>query len=179
LDYRAETEVAAPPESHSNREERAVAESVENDIVADVARGLVAQAAPQELPLFRATSEAYFKDPQKVLEPKQGKDEMLGFGVEIAMFVAPVALEVAKAVVGFVAAELRKSAQKEASGAIEERVHKLFHREDDDGDPDPGLTREQLARVHDVAINTARQLDLPKPQAELLADSVVGRLSVA
>ena len=154
-------------------------ESAENDIVADVARGLVAQTAPQELPLFRATSEAYFEDPQKVLEQKRGKDEMLGFGVEIAMFVAPVALEVAKAVVKFVADELRKSTQKEASGLIEERVHRLFHRGDAGGDPEPGLTREQLASVHEVALKTATELKLPKPQADLLADSVVGRLSIA
>lgn len=156
-----------------------MAESVENDIVADVARGLVAETAPQELPLFRATSEAYFKDPQKVLEQKQGKDEMLGFGVEIAMFLAPVALEVAKAVVHFVADELRKSTQKEASSVIEERVHKLFHRGEGGGEAEPGLTREQLAQVHDVALKTATQLNVPKEQADLLADSVVGRLSVA
>lgn len=152
-------------------------ESVENDIVADVARELVAKTAPQELPLFRATSEAYFKDPQKVLEQQRGKDEMLGFGVEIAMFVAPVALEVAKSVVKWIAGELQKSAQKEASGAIEERVHKLFHREE--GEAEPGLTPEQLARVHDVALKKATELKLPKPQADLLADSVVGSLSVA
>jgi hypothetical protein len=156
-----------------------VTEPVENDIVADVARGLVAQTAPQELPLFRATSKAYFKDPKKVLEQEQGKDEMLGFGVEIAMFVAPVALEVAKAVVKFVAEELRKSTQKEASSVIEERVHKLFHRDEGGGEPEPGLTREQLAQVHQVALKTATQLKLPKPQADLLADSVVGRLSIA
>ncbi|HMI98670.1 MAG TPA: hypothetical protein VK488_02445 [Gaiellaceae bacterium] len=154
-------------------------ESVENEIVADVARGLVAQTAPQELPLFRAMSEAYFKDPQKVLEQKQGKDEMLGFGVEIAMFVAPVALEVAKTVVTFLVAELRKSAEKEASGAIQERVHELFHRDTGGGEPQPGLTREQLARVHEVALKKASELKLPKPQADLLADSVVGSLSVA
>ena len=34
-----------------------------NQLIADVARDIVAQTAPQELPLFRMTSAEYFKTP--------------------------------------------------------------------------------------------------------------------
>ena len=42
-------------------------ETANDEVVVEVARELVAKTAPEELPLFRATSAAYLEDPQKVL----------------------------------------------------------------------------------------------------------------
>lgn len=53
----------------------------QKELIASIARDLIAQTAPQELPLFRTTSEAYFKNPEKMLKGQAGKDEALGFGV--------------------------------------------------------------------------------------------------
>src|SRR5574340_1468758 len=58
-----------------------MADVARNQLIATIARDLVAQTAPQELPLFQATSEAYFKNPNKLLKGQSDKDEMLGFGV--------------------------------------------------------------------------------------------------
>ena len=41
----------------------------------------------------------------------------------------------------------------------------------------PLLTFEQITQVRKVALERARQLDLPEAQAELLADSLVGSLA--
>ena len=106
-----------------------MAGDVPDAVVADVARQLVTQAAPQELPLFRATSEAYFADPEKTLARRGGKDEMLGFGVEAAVIlITPVALDVAKRVVAWVAGQVGDSVKKEGSEKIGEVVHDLFDR---------------------------------------------------
>ena len=68
-------------------------------LVEALARSAVEQVAPEELPLFRATSEAYFADPSS-LEPGRSRDDMLGFGVDAALvLVSPVALQVAKEVI--------------------------------------------------------------------------------
>ena len=62
----------------------------------------------------------------------------------------------------------------------------LFHRTDSAGDADAAeavpserLTQDQLARVHDLALEKARALDLPEAQAGLLADAMVGSLAAA
>jgi hypothetical protein len=149
-----------------------------NDLVADVARQLVARTAPQELPLFRAVSDAYFRDPRTVLEPKGGRDDLLGFGVDAAMMlVTPVALEVAKSVVAFLVTQVRDAVEKEGSEAITGFVQRLFHRDNDDDPRTPPLTREQLDRVRELALEKAHQLKLPDAQASLLADSMVGSLA--
>jgi hypothetical protein len=163
-----------------------VTKTGDDELVVEVARELVARTAPQELPRFRATSAAYLDDPQKVLRAKGGRDEMLGFGVEAAvLFLTPVALEVAKTVVSYLAAEIRGVVEKETSDAIARRVHGLFHRSESGPEDDPavpsamrGLTEEQLARVHDLALEKARALQLPEAQAGLLADAMVGSLAV-
>jgi hypothetical protein len=164
-----------------------VTETTEDQVAVEVARDLVARTAPQELPLFRATSAAYLDDPEKVLRARGGRDEMLGFGVEGAvMLLTPVALEIAKAVVSFLATQVRNAVEKETSDAIARRVHGLFHPSSAPGGTDaagsssaPRLTREQLAQVHDLALEKARALDLPEAEAGLLADAMVGSLAVA
>jgi hypothetical protein len=154
-------------------------EPVDNEVVDEVARGLVAQTAPQELPLFRATSEAYFADPDQVLAGKEDRDEMLGFGAEaVVTLVTPVALEVAKTVVGYLATQLVSVMEQHAGEAIATQVRKLFHRDTAGADAPPPLTSDQLARVRDLALEKARQLNLADNQAHLLADAMVGSLSL-
>jgi hypothetical protein len=157
-----------------------------NDVVVVVARDLVARTAPQELPLFRATSAAYLDDPDSVLRARTPKDEVLGFGVgEAVVLITPAALEIAKAVVSFLASQVRSAVEAETSDAIKARVHDLFRR-DRESAPDagtapgsPALTDEQLRRVHDLALEKARALDVPEPRAALLADAMVGSLVAA
>jgi hypothetical protein len=163
-----------------------VNEAANDDLVVAVARELVARTAPQELPLFRATSAAYLDDPERVLRSKAGKDEVLGFAVEGAvLFLTPVALEVAKTVVSFLVTQIRGALEKESSDTIATRVHALFHpapgaagAEKGESSQSPPLTQEQLRRVHDLALEKARAFELPETQAGLLADAVVGSLAV-
>jgi hypothetical protein len=165
-----------------------VTETANDEVVVEVARELVVKTAPEELPRFRATSAAYLEDPQKVLQAEKEKnDEMLGFGVEAALlFLTPAALEIAKAVVSFLANEIAAAFEKEASDEIDRRVHRLFHRGESAGkadaneaDPSERLSHEQLAHVHDLALEKARALDLPEAQAGLLADAMVGSLATS
>ena len=159
-------------------------QAVEDELVAELARDVVAKTAPHELPLFRATSEEYFKDPDRVLDPGEAKDEMLGFGVgEVAMLLGPAALVVAREVVTFVAAEVGKSAKEESSPIIRSLVRRVFRRGGqangpaEQAPPPVELTADQLAEVHRIALEKAQQLRLPADKAELLADSMVGELT--
>jgi hypothetical protein len=157
--------------------------SVRDELIADLSRDLVARAAPRELPLFRAVSDAYLRDHDETLEGQAGKDEMLGFGAEAAVpFLTPVALAVTTQVVAFVTEQVRQSVAEQGSGLIDElvkRMFKKFRSAEDDAKPNPPpLTPEQLAQVRRLAIEKARQLNLADVQAGLLADSIVGSLAI-
>lgn len=162
-----------------------------DDIAAHLARRALAETAPEELPLFRATSTAYFADPEGTLARRGGKDEMLGFGAEAAMvLVSPIALDVAKNVVTYVVDRIRLAVKSEGDAAIDGAVSRFFARllgkDADSDDPssagDQGetrgveLTQAELQEIRSVAIEQARALDLPEAKAVLLADAVVGGL---
>ena len=93
--------------------------AVDDALVASLARSAVAQAAPEELPLFRATSETYFENPQ-ALEQRGSGDQMLGFGAEAALvLVTPVALSVARDVLDFVVEQVRGHAREHGKDVID------------------------------------------------------------
>jgi hypothetical protein len=159
----------------------------EHDLVAALARDVVASAAPEELPLFRRTSEAYFADPSGIVSKAESKDEALGFGVEQAVIlVTPAALAVATSVVQFLSNEVGGALKEEVGPRIKDVVEGLFRRGDDTVKGDeakhaeksepPPLTKEQLDEVYRVANTVARRL-LPADKASTLADAVVGRLA--
>jgi hypothetical protein len=165
----------------------------DDELAVVLARSAVERAAPEEMVIFPAASEAFLEgqDPSK----KTRGDPMLGFGVESAVILlTPVALTVAKDVLGFVRAQLKKQAEEHGDEAFDWLVTKLFRRGDDEekpgadavpAEPPPAvvdaaeLTDEQLEEVRKLAIEKAKQLKLPKDKAELLADSLVGSLATA
>ncbi len=152
-----------------------------DELVAALARATIEKAAPEELPLFRATSEAYFEDPQ-ALEQKGGKDEILGFGVDAALLlITPVALQVARDVIGFLGEQLRERAREQGEGAIDRLIARLVNPNSGEGDAEPveELTEEQLEQVRALAIKKGRALKLSDERATLLADSLVGSLALA
>jgi len=158
--------------------------SDQNQLIADVARDIIAQTAPEELPLFRATSVAYFKNPEKILKDQKRKDEILGFGPgEVVSLLTPTVLVVVTEVVTFVTAEVQKSIATESASIISELVKKQFKRfqpeEKKEQNEVARLTPEQIAQIRKRTYEKARQLKLSESQAGLLADSVVGSLVAA
>jgi hypothetical protein len=180
-----------------------VSEAVDEELIASVAREQVAQLAPQELPLFRAQSAAYFEDPQKALQGDRSAEDMLSFGPEVAFaLLTPVILSVTSTVLSAVAEELGRTLGEESRGVVGDLVRRLFRRPpagaqdasgvgvsgaagaagETGGAPPPEvpvLTAAQLARVRQSAFERAHQLDVPEARASLLADSLVGSLVLA
>jgi hypothetical protein len=159
--------------------------AVDDALVAQLARSALAQAAPEELPLFRATSEAYFEDPESLGRTGSG-DDMLGFGVDAALvLMTPVALTVARDVLNFVVAQVRVQADEHGKEAFDRLADRLLRRGESAARPataEPGppeLTDEQLEQVRALALEKAVQLKLAPDKAELLADSLVGSLATA
>ncbi len=164
----------------------------DDELVVALARSAVESAAPEEMVIFPAASEAYLEgqDPAK----KTRGDPMLGFGIEGAVvLLTPVALTVAKDVLGFLRAQLKKQADEHGDEAFDWLVKKLLRRGDDKKEPSedagatpapvpaepPELTDEQLEQVRQLALAKAKQLKLADDKAALLADSLVGSLATA
>ena len=96
--------------------EKHMATSTDKQLVTELGRDLISRIAPQEIPIFRANSEAYFKDPQKTLSTRSGKDEALGFGIgEAAAFLTPVVLAVITEIIKALTEEVRKSLATKSS----------------------------------------------------------------
>jgi hypothetical protein len=149
----------------------------QKQLIADVARDIVMQTAPEELPLFRATSAAYFKNPDKVLKGQTSKDEILGFGAgEAVVMLTPYVLVIVTEVVRFVIAQVQQSVAAESADLISDIVKKLFKRVRPEENNLLPLTPAQLAQVRKVAYESACRLNLPDNQASLLADAIKGSM---
>jgi hypothetical protein len=155
---------------------------VDDDLVTSLAREMVEECAPEELPMFEATSEAFVADPDRV-EKEVARDEMLGFGLETAVVaIAPYALAIARHVVATLLEQVEGALAEESEGFIRDRVRALFKQFRGSGtttEEPPRLTTEQLGRVKAAAIAKASELGLPEAQGRLLADSVAGSLATA
>lgn len=169
------------------------ADESERQLITEIAREQVAALAPQELPLFRTTSQSFFERPG-ALEGRGSGGDVLGFGVGGAVtFITPIVLAIIVEVVTFLVAELKKQLQLESSTAIAALVKRLFKRfsgeegttgrgapRDGAKQPGeaslPGLSQQQVERVRALVLERGRALNLSEAQAELLADSLAGGL---
>ena len=171
-------------------------------LVQALARSTVTEVAPEELPLFDPTSEAYFDASRR----GDGKttDEMLGFGVDAAaaaVLVTPVALEAARSVISYLVGELSSALKDEAGPRIREIVKRVLGGGDaakpeqpdtpeTPGEPEPTttdpkpkpvpettpLTPAQLDELHKVALKTAERMGMEKAKASVVADAIVGAI---
>jgi hypothetical protein len=167
-------------------------DQIPDAVLLSLARDAVAQMAPEELPLFRATSEAYLEGDGAFERGKGSGDDALGFGAgDTLVLVTPIALSVAREVLDFVVDEVRARAREAGKEAIDKLADRLLrkgeHRQQDGGATStlpaapetPSLTAEQLRQVRALAVEKAQQLALPPEKASLLADSLVGSLATA
>jgi hypothetical protein len=153
----------------------------DRDLVEEFAKQVLADVAPEELAIFDETAEEYHQDPQGVLSA-EGRDEAVGFGLDIALL-TPYVLAVAGAVVSFLVDTIGDAAKEESKPVISDWVHRLFRRGHSDEkaheEPAANLSPEQAAQVRQVALARAHDLKLSDEKARLLADAIVGGLNVA
>ena len=159
-------------------------DSPQNLLVAEIAKDLLTEVAPQERALFRATSEMYFKNPEKMQTAQGAKDEMLGFGVSDAMeLITPALLAISGDVIRFLWEEATKAMKGESTEWIAFTVKSWFgkvrNEKKDEKKAPPPLTPEQLEQVRKIAIRKAKQLKLSEKNTKMLADAIVGSLATS
>lgn len=157
---------------------------VDEALVRDLARKLLRETAPEELPLLRAASERYFADPEGALRKRRQEQEVLGFGGEaVVALLTPIALTVATDVLSHFATEFAKGAGSRGVVSIRAALRRLFRLGPADAGTAtaevPPITPEQLLLVRRSAFDRAVALDLPESKANLLADALVGSLAIS
>ena len=155
---------------------------VDEALVRDLARKVLREAAPEELPLLRPASERYFADPEKALRKRRQEQEVLGFGGEaVVALLTPIVLTVATEVLTHFATEFARDLGSRGVATIRAALRRLFRLEPAGIETDlsevSSLTAEQLDLVRRSAFDRAVALDLPEAKANLLAEALVGSLT--
>ena len=83
-------------------------------------------AAPEELVLFPEVEEEFHRDPEALLRA-QGRDEAVGFGLDVAML-TPYALAVVVPVIQFLASVVQDAAKEEVRTSVSDAIRRLFKR---------------------------------------------------
>ncbi|MBV8096490.1 MAG: hypothetical protein JO110_25260 [Acetobacteraceae bacterium] len=148
--------------------------AIQNDVVAEVGRAIIVAVAPQELPLFRPISEAFFKDPGRARPRGRGRDDILGFGTVEASLLTPVVLTMVTHVGMFLVEEIGKGVAAATGAIIQEQIKRLFRREHGA----ISLQPKQLAEVRRIALATAQEFSMPDANAKQLADALICQLTI-
>lgn len=100
----------------------------EQELVTEVTRQVLAAQFPEELPLLRVQSQAYFEDPEVALQGKAQRGEgMLAFGAgEAVTLITPIALAVVGDLVPYLLEQVRDSIKSESEPFIQKSVRRLF-----------------------------------------------------
>lgn len=157
------------------------ADSVEQGLTVELARRVISANSPDELIVFEESVSDFLRDPQGTLGSRN-KDEPLGFGVELTLL-TPIVLSMTGIVVKalgdlladslkertrpFLASLFRRLQAKKSHTQERELVAELSY---------SSLPPEHWEKLHRIALQEAKRLDLTDAQGALLADSILGAL---
>jgi hypothetical protein len=133
---------------------------------------VVTLAAPEELPFF---DEAVREGQRRSGRRRRAHDEPLGFGLDLSLL-TPYVLSIAPMVIAFLGEVARGTAADLVKDSLADWIRGHFR-----GEPAAEvtpLTREQAQRVREAARSKAVELGLAAGQASVLADAVVGAVTV-
>ncbi|HYN30274.1 MAG TPA: hypothetical protein VES95_10460 [Dermatophilaceae bacterium] len=143
--------------------------------VASLARDVLMDAAPEELPGFDAHAADYLagRRPEDA-----GIGDGVGFGVEVVALLSPFAVAAARVALQVVLDAVKESATAEARTAVGAWLHRLLHRDRAPAGPEP-LSADVLARVKAATRDVCLQMGAEPDDAALVSEAVTGRLATA
>jgi hypothetical protein len=154
--------------------------AVDPTFITDIARDVLAELAPQEIPIFPAASRAYFADPPAALKQYRSKDNALGFGVDpLLVSLTPFVLHTLLETFQFLTDIAKKAVEAGLAKEIPEIVKAMF-RKFHSSEPPAALvlTKEQTRLIHENILESAKRLRFPPDKARSLADAIIARLAM-
>lgn len=150
---------------------------VERSLVTQLTRDVLAEAAPEETGVFAKDEVGWVGGTHR---SPAAHDDMTGFGVEaVAIVLTPYVVSAATAAVRYLAGVLGESVDAELRPRIARWVGRLFgHDETTAEDVVPGLPVDVVRKVREVTLRTCLDMGLPEDDANLVSDTVAGRLVI-
>lgn len=148
------------------------ADEVGRDLANAFAWSMAHTVAPEELPFFQDIATDFWSDP-KAATARGSQGESIGFGID-EMMTTTMLLAVATPVLDSLATALGNAIKERVTPKVTGWIRRIFGVGPGSADPLPQLSSEQLAIVRSTTLDQARRSGLPGPQAELLADAVIG-----
>jgi hypothetical protein len=144
--------------------------------VTRLAREAVRRAAPDELPQFSVTAEAFLASPDRVRRAA-GRDEPLGLGLEsVTVLTTTAALSVTVEVLKHLAQHYSDRLMSRIGRKLGVLLGGKFSGKKDVALP--ALDKQQLSRLHALAVSKAMARQVPAEQATLIADGIIAGLSL-
>ena len=153
-------------------------------LVRDISRVVVARVAPAENASFRVVSDAYFANANRRVPSRDGGTEPLGWGVgEAVTLLTPIVLTAMTEAIQYLLVEIARTAVSRGRVAAAGTIRRLFglDRHPDGGDPSAEtadlaveLTDHQWAAVRRIVVDVAQRSGLSEDKAALIGDAVLG-----
>lgn len=140
------------------------------EFITELAKSIITEVEPAELPLFDELILEYFADPTPPDLSVQMSDDPAGSGLgEIMVAVTPAAAAIASAVLTYILTEVIKTFQEESAEALKKKIKGLFRKKDDSPSP---LTTEQLEQIRKIALKKAQEFGVEANQARQIANEL-------
>lgn len=149
----------------------------ERDLIVQLTRDVLADAAPEEIEVFAADENGWIAGRA---EGGHSSDKMLGFGAETVVLLTPYVVAAGTAAVRYIGHVLAEVVDAETRPLLTRWVRHLLRQ--DRGEPGtaplPALPVDLVRRVRDVTFATCHELGLADGDASLVSDAVAGRLAL-
>jgi hypothetical protein len=165
-----------------------MADQIENQLIAELSRRVVAEVAPDEQLVFNPVCAAYFKNPEKSLKGEDIKDVPAGLGGgEIVVILTPIILEILKEVLKDVLKDSIKSSVTKNTPTLLGKLKAFFGQLFGNNSSQSilpqdvqllPLSQAQLIQAHQRAYETAMGLGVDASKSSQIADSVVVSLQL-
>lgn len=142
--------------------------------VRDVVRDVLAETAPEEVPLYEALNSRFDDDRVvRLLSRRTRRREPLGFGLNDLV---PLAMPVVWLALDEVARRGVEAAADSVTSRLRAGIRRIFRRTRAAPRTVPALTREQIAAVRQRVLEKADEAGIRGERAVALADGVIARL---
>jgi hypothetical protein len=152
-----------------------------NLLMNEVARDVLADIAPQELPIFPAVSKAYFADPSVALNKLRSRDTALGLGMEsLAILLTPIVLQILAQAFQILTEAAQKAVTDGLAKEIPDAIKMMFKRFRASGPSmPPPVGKVQLDAIRAKIRLTAKEMQLPDDKIAVLINAVTAQLAIA
>ena len=149
----------------------------EQNLVAELTRQILADTAPEEMELFAADEQGWL---QGTRSQAQTRDEMLGFGTEIAVLLTPYVISALTATVRYLAGLFGECAKAELRPRVAQWIRRLFGQDESSSATELSVAvpTDLVRKVHEITKQTCLDMGLAEPDAAVISDAVAGRLVV-